>query len=104
MDGCYNSAEAPAEQLIHITRVYSRDHRPDLNQVMLDLMVEHQARIPVLMQPLSGNTSDAQDYAENDELRRRYWLQAHLIAQALDAPCQPVNKLMAPMLVNVVGS
>jgi transposase len=26
---------------------------------MLDLIVEHQAGIPVLMQPLSGNSSDA---------------------------------------------
>ena len=46
---------------MHITRGYSRAQRPDLDQVMLDLMVEPQAGIPVLMQPLSGNRSDAQD-------------------------------------------
>jgi hypothetical protein len=41
------------------------------------------------------------DYAENKELCRRQRLQAYLIAQALDAPCQPVNQLMASMLVKV---
>jgi transposase len=60
VDGRSNSDEAPDAPVIHITRGDSRDHRPDLNQVMLALMVEHQAGIPVLMQPLSGNRSDAQ--------------------------------------------
>jgi transposase len=32
--------------------------------VMLDLIVEHQAGIPVLMRPLSGNRSDAQDFGD----------------------------------------
>jgi transposase len=58
VDGRYNSDQAPDEQGVHITRGYSRDHRPDLNQVMLELIVEHQAGIPVLMKPLSGNSSD----------------------------------------------
>jgi transposase len=64
VDGRYNCDEEPAEQVMHITRGYSRDHRPDLNQVMLDLIVERQAGIPVLMKPLSGNSSDAQDFGE----------------------------------------
>jgi transposase len=65
VDGRYNSNQAPDdEQVVHITRGYSRDHRPDLNQVMLELMVEHQAGIPVLMKPLSGNSSDAQAFGQ----------------------------------------
>jgi transposase len=64
VDGCYNSNEEPDEHVIHITRGYSRDHRPDLNHVMRDLIVEHQAGIPVLMKPLSGNTSDARDFGQ----------------------------------------
>jgi transposase len=62
VDGRYNSEEEPDAEVIHITRGYSRDHRPDLNQVMLELIVEHQAGIPVLMQPLSGNTSDGKTF------------------------------------------
>jgi transposase len=64
VDGRYNSDEEPAEQVIHITRGYSRDHRPDLNQVMLELIVEHQAGIPVLMKPLSGNGSDTKEFGQ----------------------------------------
>jgi transposase len=64
VDGHDNSSQEPDEHVIHMTRGYSRDHRPDLNQVMLDLMVEHQAGIPVLMKPLSGNTSDARDFGQ----------------------------------------
>ena len=64
VDGRYNSAEAPDEQVVHITHGYSRDHRPDLNQVMLELVVEHQAGIPVLMQPLSGNSSDSKAFGQ----------------------------------------
>jgi transposase len=56
VDGRYNSAEEPDAQVIHITRGDSRDQRPALNQVMLEWLVEHQAGMPVLMKPLSGNT------------------------------------------------
>jgi transposase len=68
VDGRYNSDEEPEEQVVHITQGYSRDHRPDFNQVMLELLVEHQAGIPLLMQPLSGNSSDTQEFGEANRL------------------------------------
>ena len=64
VDGRYNSTQPPDEQVVHITHGYSRDHRPDLNQVMLALVVEHQAGIPVLMQPLSGNSHDGKAFGQ----------------------------------------
>ena len=64
VDGRYNSGAEPDERVIHISRGYSRDKRPDLHQVMLDLIVEHQAGIPVLMKPLSGHSSDATDFGK----------------------------------------
>jgi transposase len=64
VDGRYNSDEEPEGQVVRITKGYSRDHRPDLNQVMLELMVEHQAGIPILMTPLSGNSSDPQTFGQ----------------------------------------
>jgi transposase len=64
VDGRYNSDAEPAEHVVHITKGYSRDHRPDLNQVMLELIVEHHAGIPLLMKPLSGNSSDAQEFGQ----------------------------------------
>jgi transposase len=60
VDGRDHRDEAPAEQVMHITRRYSRDHRPDLTQVMLERIVEHQAGIPILMPPLRGHSSDVQ--------------------------------------------
>jgi transposase len=59
-----NSDEEPTEQGSHITRGDRRDHRPDRHHVMVELIVEHQAGSPVLMQPLSGNSRDAQDVGE----------------------------------------
>jgi transposase len=46
---------------VPITRGDSRDHRPDLNQGMWELMVEHHAGSPLLMPPRSGHSSDAKD-------------------------------------------
>lgn len=57
-DGQHNSDEQPQEEIIHITKGYSRDHRPDLNQVVLQLICEGEAGIPLLMVPLNGNSSD----------------------------------------------
>src|SRR5215831_18139152 len=64
VDGRYHSDKAPDERVVHITHGYSRDHRPDLNQGMLELVVEHQAGIPVLMQPLSGNSHDGKAFGQ----------------------------------------
>ena len=64
VDGRYHSAEEPEEQVIHITRGYSRDHRPDLNHVMRELIVEHQAGIPLLMKPLSGHSNEGQAFGQ----------------------------------------
>ena len=62
-DGRYNSAsEEPEEGVIHITKGYSRDHRPDLNQVALQFICERQAGIPLLMEALSGNNSDKESF------------------------------------------
>lgn len=64
VDGSYNSNEEPHEGVIHISRGYSRDHRPDLNQVVLELINENRAGIPLLMKPLSGNQSDKTSFQD----------------------------------------
>ena len=71
--GEYRTGEKTEEQsakgkatggVIRVRKGYSRDHRPDLNQVVLNLMVEHKAGLPVLMEPLSGNASDQGSFPE----------------------------------------
>ncbi len=61
-DGAYNSARPPDPdaRVVHITRGYSRDGKAELNQVALELIHEHQARLPVAMQVLDGNQNDTQ--------------------------------------------
>lgn len=49
---------------IKLVKGYSRDHRPELNQVVLELICENQAGLPVYMQALSGNTNDAKAFSE----------------------------------------
>jgi transposase len=62
VDGRYHREEEPEAEVMPITRGDSRDPRPDLNHVMLEVMVEHQAGIPVLRQPLSGHSRDVQEF------------------------------------------
>ena len=70
VDGDYNSGQEASEQIIHITKGYSRDHRPDLNQVILQLITDNQAGIPLWMEALSGNSNDKESF--------RKTLNAHL--------------------------
>lgn len=49
---------------IKLVKGYSRDHRPELNQVVLELLCENQAGLPVYMQALSGNSNDAKAFSE----------------------------------------
>ena len=48
---------------IKLTKGYSRDHHPHLNQVVLNLIVEHQAGIPMMMRAADGNQIDASAFA-----------------------------------------
>lgn len=41
-----------------LQRGYSRDHRPDLNQVVLNMITDNKAGIPLHMEVLNGNCSD----------------------------------------------
>jgi transposase len=63
-DGDYNSDAQEQAEVIRITQGYSRDHRPDLNQAVLQLLCERQAGIPLLMEALSGNSSDKESFRE----------------------------------------
>lgn len=65
LDGSYNSGDdEPVDGVIQIKRGYSRDNRPDLNQVVLELSAENTAGLPLLMRPLSGNASDKTSFRE----------------------------------------
>jgi transposase len=63
-EGEYAPDEPSEDGVIRIQQGYSRDNRPDLNQVVLDMIVERKAGLPVLMKPLSGNVSDPGSFPE----------------------------------------
>ncbi|MCI0424001.1 MAG: IS1634 family transposase, partial [Acidobacteria bacterium] len=48
------------EHAIHITHGYSKDHRPDLKQAVLELLGSQDGGIPFVSKSWDGNTSDTQ--------------------------------------------
>ena len=51
-------------EAIEITHGYSKDHRPDLKQVVLSLVVNGPSALPLWMEPLAGNSSDKTSFHE----------------------------------------
>ena len=68
VDGRYNSEgddDFDEEAgVIRVSKGYSRDHRDDLNQVVLELITESRANLPMMMRPLSGNASDKTSFKD----------------------------------------
>lgn len=73
VEGRDHSDEEPTEQVVPITRGYSRDQRPDLNQVMLARVVEHQAGLPLRRQPLRGHRRDTHGFGQAVRLHGPQW-------------------------------
>lgn len=64
VDGEYNSELEQDDHRIKLTKGYSRDHRPELNQAVLQLITSNEGNIPLFMQAASGNTSDKTAFTE----------------------------------------
>ncbi|RUS95784.1 hypothetical protein DSM107003_29600 [Trichormus variabilis SAG 1403-4b] len=62
-NNCLNNEEKEGENPINITQGYSRDHRPDLKQCILDLIVSSDGDIPLFLRGASGNESDKAVFA-----------------------------------------
>src|SRR2546430_2394621 len=50
-----------------ITHGYSKDHRPDLKQAVLELMVSQDGGVPFVSKSWDGNTSDTRVFQERAE-------------------------------------
>jgi transposase len=55
------------EQAITITHGYSKDHRPDLKQAVLELLVSQDGGVPLLSKSWAGHASDTQIFQERAE-------------------------------------
>ena len=51
-------------QAIPITHGYSKDHRPDLKQAVLELMVSQDGGVPLVSKSWDGNTADTQIFQD----------------------------------------
>ena len=71
LSGRYPASEAREEkegdegepEVIRITHGYSKDHRPDLKQFVLNMITLHKSRIPIWVEALDGNTVDKTSFA-----------------------------------------
>jgi transposase len=98
---------------IHITHGYSRDHRPDLKQFILDLIVSGDGDIPLFLRVADGNENDkavfgqklmkqefvseqgAREIVKQYEQRLKYHQLSHLKISQLQ-PSSPKNKAKKP--------
>ena len=55
------------EQAIAITHGYAKDHRPDLKQAVLELMVSQDGGVPLASKSWDGNAADTQIFQERAE-------------------------------------
>ena len=57
LQGAYET-ESDDETVIQITHGYSRDSRPDLKQVVVQMICSYRSQIPIWLESLDGNTVD----------------------------------------------
>ena len=75
LHGSYDAEEGEEEQpkLISITKGFSKDNAPELNQVVLSMMTTYGSSIPVWLEALSGNANDKVTFRKSiREYRRQF--------------------------------
>jgi transposase len=55
------------ESAVKLTHAYSKDHRPDLKQAVLELMVSHDGGVPFISNVWDGNESDTEIFRERSQ-------------------------------------
>jgi len=77
------ASEAEAPQTIEICRGYSRDHRPELKQFLVNLICSADGGIPVWFKVGSGNETDSQTFAGLMQAFAEQWqMPALMVADA----------------------
>jgi transposase len=59
-----STSETKSPRPIEITYGYSRDHRPDLKQFIIDLISSGDGDVPIFLKTASGNQSDSSSFAK----------------------------------------
>lgn len=90
-------AEEPAEagnaQVVTITKGYSKDHAPDLNQVVVSLITSYQSSIPLWIESVDGNASDKKTFAETIKKYREQLKQGSMPCMVMDSAFYTADNL-----------
>jgi transposase len=86
-------------EVIRITHGYSKDHRPDLKQVVQELLVSQDGGIPLMMKSWDGNASDNRIFEERANQLIDHFAQSEA-PRYLIADSKLYTKTNAPTLCN----
>lgn len=100
VEGEYDSAGAEIEKggNFKITHGYSKNHRPDLKQLVLSLTTTGPASFPVWLEALSGNSSDKENFIHTIEASKKFQEQLRMqqsFAWVADAALYTKDKLLS---------
>jgi transposase len=65
LHGKYESEDEADPEVVTITKGYSKDGQPELNQVVASMMCTYKSTIPVWIEVLSGNSNDKKSFRES---------------------------------------
>jgi transposase len=65
LHGKYESEDESDPEVVSITKGYSKDGQPELNQVVASMMCAYKSTIPVWIEVLSGNSNDKKSFRES---------------------------------------
>lgn len=83
LHGEYNTGAGGSPEEIRITHGYSRDHRPDLKQFVVDLMSTKDGGIPLFLRVANGNEADQSVFCRLlTDFRQRMDLDALFVADS----------------------
>lgn len=91
--GDYPDKEEDDPSMVSITKGFSKDRAPDLNQVVTSLMCSYRSTIPVWLEVLSGNASDKATFKESIRRYRKQFQQKRLPYFVADSALYTKNTL-----------
>lgn len=93
--GKYEDEEDEPE-VVSVTKGYSKDHNPDLNQVVLSLICSYRSSIPAWLEVLRGNSSDKKSFVKSIKAFRNQLSEKelpHFVADSALYSKQGINEL-----------
>lgn len=75
LHGAYETAE-PNREAVQITYGHSKEKRPDLKQVVVNLITSYQSAIPLWLEVLSGNSNDKRSFISSIDAYTRQMAEA----------------------------